>query len=249
MKHLLIILLLCGLGTSIFAQGNGQYAVQVAAFIESVPTSYFQGLDGIYHTRDQNDIHRYYLGNFSSKSDAEAALATAKNAGYNAQLIDFEEQRRLCANSCAIPVSTPIEEEPDYLESIFFDFDKSFLRTKSKSELDKLYTILMENPGYTTELRAHTDSKGSLEYNVALSQRRADSAQQYLLNRGIAASRVATKIYGEDDPIAKNETNGTDSPEGRQFNRRVQLIVLNASGSEVKIVRDINVPGGLRFSE
>ncbi|MEO1437781.1 MAG: OmpA family protein, partial [Bacteroidota bacterium] len=145
--------------------------------------------------------------------------------------------------------STPIDEEPNYLESIFFDFDQSFLRPKSKSELDKLYDVLMENPTYTTELRAHTDAKGSNEYNVALSQRRADAAKSYLLNRGIPASRVSTKIYGETDPIAKNESNGSDSPQGRQFNRRVQLIVLNASGSEVRIVRDINVPGGLRYSE
>ncbi|MEM7104477.1 MAG: OmpA family protein [Bacteroidota bacterium] len=226
----------------------GQYGVQVGVFIEKVPSDYFKGLSDVYMQIDQNQIYRYYTGNYTEKSAADAARQTALDAGYSyARVIDFDEIRRLCAASCGLPVATPVNE-PSYLESIFFDFDKSFLRAKSKSELDKLYQILIDNPTYSAELRAHTDAKGSNEYNDALSQRRADSAKNYLLGKGIDASRLAATTYGETDPIAKNElAGGVDTPEGRQLNRRVELVVKGPDGQVIQIVRDINVPGGLRY--
>ena len=132
------------------------------------------------------------------------------------------------------------------LQNIFFDFDKSDLRAESKRRLDLLHTILIENPGYNVEFRAHTDAKGSTEYNEGLADRRAASAESYMLSRGIPQSRLRTTRFGERAPIAKNEINGEDTPAGRQLNRRVEVVVYSTDGAVVNLVEAIYVPAHLQ---
>ncbi len=119
------------------------------------------------------------------------------------------------------------------LSWIFFDFNKSDLRAASKSELDKLVTIMKDNKDYVAVLKANTDGKGSDAYNEALSNRRADNAKAYLVNKGIDAARIKTSINGEKEPAAKNEVGSQDSEAGRQFNRRVELYVEDKSGKQM----------------
>jgi outer membrane protein OmpA-like peptidoglycan-associated protein len=107
------------------------------------------------------------------------------------------------------------------LRNIFFDFDKATLRPESKTELERVYTLLIENPRMKVRVAGHTDSQGSDEYNQRLSEARAKSVQDYLISRGIPANRLAFIGYGESRPI---DTNDTD--EGRQNNRRVELEIL-----------------------
>lgn len=219
-----------------------QIVVQVGAYNEKVSLTNFMELDGIYHVIDQNDIHRYLIGGFSNESEAGVVAQKARTLGFpNARVVDWSKYPK-CA--CSPQVSEKIRT----LKSIFFDFDKSFLRGEAKQELDKLYEILSENPNYTTELRAHTDAKGSLEYNTALSQRRANAAKDYLIKRGIASQRIKTNTHGEATPIAKNELNGgVDTEQGRQLNRRVELIVNDESGRELNnLVEEIYVPTELK---
>ncbi len=109
------------------------------------------------------------------------------------------------------------------LKNIFFDFDKATLRTESYNELDRLVTLLTENPSIKVELSAHTDSKGSDEYNMKLSQKRAESVVNYLINKGISSDRLIAKGYGETQPIDTNDTE-----EGRQNNRRVEFKIVSA---------------------
>jgi outer membrane protein OmpA-like peptidoglycan-associated protein len=104
------------------------------------------------------------------------------------------------------------------LKNIFFDFDKSTLRPESVNELERLIKFLNDNPKVKIEIGGHTDSYGSDEYNIKLSQSRCESVVTYLITHGIAKERLRAKGYGETKPIDTNET-----PEGRQMNRRTEF--------------------------
>lgn len=107
------------------------------------------------------------------------------------------------------------------LNNVFFDFDQWDLRPESYVELDRVVKLLNENPAIEIEMSAHTDSKGSDEYNFTLSDNRAKSVKDYILSKGIAESRIISQGYGETKPVATNETD-----EGRQLNRRVEFKIL-----------------------
>ena len=140
---------------------------------------------------------------------------------------------------------------PVLIENIFYDFDKATLRPESQTALDELVKLLNENPNITIELSAHTDYKGSDQYNERLSQRRAESVVNYLIAHGIASDRLTPKGYGEGKPkkikrkVAEKykflkegdvltETYVTSLPEEQQeqcnqLNRRTEFIVLRTT--------------------
>jgi peptidoglycan-associated lipoprotein len=113
------------------------------------------------------------------------------------------------------------------LENIYYDLDSANIRPDAARELDKLVQILVDNPEIKIELSSHTDSIATVEYNQNLSQRRAQSAVNYLIQHGIAPDRLVAKGYGELRPIARNTNpDGTDNPVGRQRNRRTEFQIL-----------------------
>ena len=89
---------------------------------------------------------------------------------------------------------------PVLIDNIFYDFDKATLRPESTEALDKLVQLLQENPNVTIELSAHTDYKGSAEYNKRLSQRRAEAVVRYLTEHGIENERLTPVGYGKEKP-------------------------------------------------
>jgi outer membrane protein OmpA-like peptidoglycan-associated protein len=89
---------------------------------------------------------------------------------------------------------------PVMIDNIFYDFDKATLRPESKEALDKLVALLNENPNVAIELSAHCDYKGPEEYNKGLSQRRAETVVQYLVEHGIEADRLTPMGYGKEKP-------------------------------------------------
>lgn len=107
------------------------------------------------------------------------------------------------------------------LKNIYFDFDKTTLKSESFVELDKVVDFLNQNPSVEIEISGHTDSKGSDDYNLNLSQGRSQSVVDYLISKGIDSYRLSAHGYGESKPI---DTNDTD--EGRANNRRVEFTVL-----------------------
>ena len=107
-------------------------------------------------------------------------------------------------------------------KNIFFDFAKATLRSSSFPELDRLYSLLQEYPKMRIEIGGHTDNRGSKALNVKLSAARAKAVVDYLIKKGISASRLESKGYAFDQPIATNKTD-----EGRQQNRRVEFKVLS----------------------
>lgn len=106
----------------------------------------------------------------------------------------------------------------DALDNIYFDYDKHFLRSKSKEVLDVVVRELKNDASLQVRLVGHCDNRGSQEYNLPLSQNRANSAREYLEANGIASNRIDTEGKGKRQPAATNETE-----EGRQLNRRVEI--------------------------
>jgi len=127
----------------------------------------------------------------------------------------------------ASPVSkdlflTPIEVGLTVrLKNIYFDFNKTTLKSESFVELNKVVDFLQSNPTVEIEIAGHTDSKGTDEYNNTLSQGRSQAVVDYLAGQGIDAARLTAKGYGESKPIDTNDT-----PEGQANNRRVEFTVL-----------------------
>jgi outer membrane protein OmpA-like peptidoglycan-associated protein len=114
------------------------------------------------------------------------------------------------------------------LNNIFFDFDKSTLRPTSNVELRNIFRFLTKYPKVTVEIAGYTDSKGTKEYNLKLSEERAQAVATYLISKGIGKERVISKGYGESSPDAINQNaDGSDNPEGRQLNRRVELKIID----------------------
>lgn len=98
-------------------------------------------------------------------------------------------------------------DKPIELQNIFYDFDKWDLRPESMVTLDKLVETLNDNPTVTIELRSHTDSRAAEDYNMTLSQKRAQSVVDYLVSKGIEIERLTAKGYGESSPrVADAET-------------------------------------------
>jgi outer membrane protein OmpA-like peptidoglycan-associated protein len=108
----------------------------------------------------------------------------------------------------------------EFSEKILFGFNQSNLNATASSNLDKLTTILKEYPDTDIEIQGHTDSKGTDEYNMTLSEKRAGSVASYLRGKGIPSGRIRTKGYGETAPVASNETE-----DGRAQNRRVNFLI------------------------
>lgn len=124
------------------------------------------------------------------------------------------------------PPAPPAEPDPCegriVLRGVNFEFDRADLTPASLVTLDVVAETLNQCPNVRTTVEGHTDAVGSDQYNNGLSQRRADSVRDYLVQRGVAASRVETRGHGESQPIASNDTD-----EGRSMNRRVELVPIN----------------------
>jgi outer membrane protein OmpA-like peptidoglycan-associated protein len=109
---------------------------------------------------------------------------------------------------------------------ILFDFDKATLRPAATPVLERVAEVIRKYGKPTVRIEGHTDSKGSHEYNVKLSQRRADSVKDWLVKNGAIRGALVTKGFAETQPVAPNQNpDGSDNSEGRQKNRRVEIIV------------------------
>lgn len=114
----------------------------------------------------------------------------------------------------------------DLPADVLFDFDKADILPAAVPTLEKLARLIDSAESEVVQINGHTDSKGADDYNLALSRRRAESVKTWLVESGAESDRLQTVGYGENQPVAKNELpNGTDNPEGRAKNRRVEVII------------------------
>ncbi|HEV7229922.1 MAG TPA: OmpA family protein [Bacteroidia bacterium] len=175
---------------------------------------------GIYHTNSKTGQFLFILTpgkNYNITYQAKGHLFYSENMEIPKKSNYYEIDRAVSLNP--IVVGSKIT-----LNNIFFDFDKATLRSVSNVELKNLVLLLKSNPNLKVEIAGHTDSKGDDAYNQKLSEERAMAVVNRLAAGGISADRMKAKGYGKTMPVAPNKkANGTDNPEGRQQNRRVEL--------------------------
>lgn len=192
--------------------------------------------DGTYRVELERDIRYVMMASARGYLNQNFELVTAPEEKNETYIVDF----------FLSPISKPV-----VIENIFYDFDKATLRPESKKALDEMIKMLNDNPNVTIELGAHTDRKGSVEYNEKLAARRAQSVVDYLIAGGIQTDRLEAKGYGKSVPktinkkLAKSfdflkegdvlteEFIGTLPPEQQeiadQINRRTEFKVLRTN--------------------
>lgn len=124
------------------------------------------------------------------------------------------------AYGCLIVSKEANEQLRELIKNIYFETNSAQLKKESLPNLDKVAEILAKFPESRLIIEGHTDADGEADYNLNLSQSRADAVRTYLIAKGVAADRLASKGYGETMPVATNAT-----PEGKALNRRVVLIL------------------------
>lgn len=158
-----------------------------------------------------------------------SALPTAVGAG-------CEDEARASADPAPAPAIQPPAESKQVQvirtkcearlrigSDLLFDFDRHAVRAEALAVLDEVKRLLGTQDA---TVEGHTDGKGTDSYNQALSERRAEAVRAALVDRGMAASQFATRGFGKTRPVAPNEqADGKDDPEGRQKNRRVEIVV------------------------
>jgi len=151
---------------------------------------------------------------------AGGAVAGAAGAGVGKMMDDQERDMR---ETLAASEAAAIRREGDLLAislkgDVTFDYDSAILRPGLYSEIDRISNVLIKYPETVIRVEGHTDITGSESYNMILSQRRADSVKNLIVQRGVSLTRIETMPYGESMPIADNSTEA-----GRSMNRRVEI--------------------------
>ncbi len=141
--------------------------------------------DGTYRVELERDISYVMMASARGYLNQNFELKTSPEEKNETYIVDFYLS----------PISKPV-----VIDNIFYDFDKATLRPESQKALDEMIKMLNDNPNVTIELGAHTDRKGSDQYNERLAQRRAQSVVDYLIAGGIDAARLEAKGYGESVP-------------------------------------------------
>lgn len=161
------------------------------------------------HERDQ-EVQNARSAAENAKSTAAAAQSELANARQELQDLQAKQTNRGMVMT---------------LSDVLFDTGQSTLKPGADRALDRLAQFLKDSPNSAVLIEGHTDSVGTDDYNLALSQRRAQSVADALSSRGVSSDRVQTKGLGKAYPVASNDTQA-----GRQQNRRVEIVFSDASG-------------------
>jgi outer membrane protein OmpA-like peptidoglycan-associated protein len=148
------------------------------------------------------------------------------------------------------PAPVPVKAPEKYLiRPVFFEFDSNALTADTKAKLDETAGIMARFPSLQVEITGHTDAVGSIEYNQALSERRARAVADYLAANGLSAGRLKVTGKSESEHVALNRTrDNLDAPEGRKLNRRVQFRV-SVTPEVIVEMEPILVPEHLKIVE
>lgn len=150
----------------------------------------------------------YYFCGFNS----------ASTGGYRGQFSD--------TTYAIVDIDKIVINKPIRLENIYYDYNKWDIRPDAAIELDKLVKIMVDNPKIRIELSSHTDARGSDKYNMTLSQKRAQSAVDYIVSKGISKDRIYAKGYGETKLLNKCKNGIKCTDEEHQWNRRTEFKVV-----------------------
>lgn len=165
-------------------------------------------------------------GDRGKRAAIGAAAGAAIGAGIGKYMQNQEEKLRQQTAGSGVEVSRQGDNVVlNMPSSVTFATDSAQISPAFQATLDQVASTISEYSDTRVRIAGHTDSTGSDTYNQQLSERRAQAVANYLMGRGVASSRISTVGHGETQPVASNDT-----PEGRQANRRVE-IVLSPTGA------------------
>ena len=170
-------------------------------------------------TADANGVATYNV-------DCDRAyVIQASKEGYLQSTFPVAKSKERVVNIAAdlVPVATLIVGDVVQLKDIYFEYDKSNITPEGAAELDKLVQVMKAKPNMVIMAKAHTDNRGSAEYNLALSDRRAKAMAQYVISKGIDSARLSGQGYGESQPKVKCET---CTEEQHAQNRRIEFLIV-----------------------
>ena len=179
----------------------------------------FTGTDGAYKFRVYTEEDYFLIGEKPDYFTTRTSFSTVGKSVDKSTLVDmvtditFEKDLLL---------QQIVLEKPIALENIYYDLDKADIREDAARELDKLVTTMKDNPEISIELSSHTDARADDNYNMNLSQRRAQSAVNYIVSQGIDQGRLVARGYGESRLIIED----AQTEEEHQVNRRTEFKVI-----------------------
>lgn len=174
--------------------------------------------EGYYHVEvDFFSAYRLRASKENYDSEEDVSVPEKKE-----QKIDFELQKNRLKLTPGVDIAHSLN-----IQNILFDFDKYNIKDSEKLKLEKLLVVLEEYPEVKIKIHSHTDSRGSHAYNQELSQKRAHSTREYLIDKGVDPSRLTSKGFGETQLVNKCSDNVTCSEEEHEKNRRSEFIIAN----------------------
>lgn len=180
------------------------------------------------------------ISSFPNMTNKTKAFSTSENCfGAKDKNIDFTLMSKAPTKTVVPNVLTGTKEIKEgmviELKNIYYDYNKSNIRSDATVDLEALINLMNTYPKMQIELGSHTDSRGSDSYNAQLSTKRAASARQYLISKGISSNRVSSKGYGETNHINHCSNGVKCSDEEHQQNRRTEVIITKFDNPNVKV--------------
>ncbi|MEE9372706.1 MAG: DUF1573 domain-containing protein [Saprospiraceae bacterium] len=232
-KRRILIDLLVGVGTEDQKPLNGATVSLYDLTEGSVPES-----------QTKKDKYRF---NYNLKGDYQYKIITSKKGyisdttGFNTfGILDTYTVRQKVILKQEKP-TTPEKEEPEYetvsinqeirLNNIYYDFDKSDILKESEEDLGVILQLMFDYPTMVIELSSHTDSRGLTNYNENLSQKRAESAKEWLVKKGVVDDRIKAVGYGESQLLNQCKNGVRCNDDEHRFNRRTQFKILEGPQS------------------
>jgi outer membrane protein OmpA-like peptidoglycan-associated protein len=186
---------------------------------------------------DRSESERARMQAEKDRAESERARMQAQTASADAEQARKAAEAQLAAAQAAQADSAKLQKQLAELEAkqtdrglvltlgdVLFDSGRAELKPGAARTVDRLATFMRDHPERSLEIEGYTDSVGSDALNMTLSQRRADAVRSSLLSRGIESSRITTSGLGKASPVASNDT-----AEGRQRNRRVEIVISGTS--------------------
>ncbi|MBL7718090.1 MAG: OmpA family protein [Flavipsychrobacter sp.] len=174
-------------------------------------------------------------------------VITADKEGYSstrATVSTMDVKRQDPGDTVTVVIYLDTISNSFMVSNVFYDYDKADLRPESIASMDSLVNFMKDNPSLSVEIYSFADAKGTDDYNINLSKRRAQAVVNYLESAGIEKERMIAKGYGEKNPAAPNTVKGKDNPEGRQLNRRTEFRVVSDVPTR-RVVYDSAKPGNM----
>jgi len=223
MKNTILTIVTFFLATIIFAQDTATIKVIVLNEFNKTLTGeqvIFESQDSDYTTKKATDENGFCYVKLIGGETYNIKIKTIGEAlEYNTLKIPaLGEGQQYSENVLTITI---YESKSFTLDNVYFDSGKSTLKSSSNTELNELFEFMKLKENIKIQILGHTDNVGNDDSNFLLSENRAKAVKQFLTNKGINSNRIEVKAFGENQPIATNDTE-----EGRSKNRRIEVLVL-----------------------